>query len=272
MMRRTNSQANSGVSASIVGARRRMTGLRKEKDACEFEATLLAMAGHDLRQPLQIIQNVHDRLGDDARTRSELHLLDLGQCAIDRLIEQLNQLVNAVRLREHARRIQLSPVDLRSLLREAYRENEWAALQKGLQVRLVPTASWVMSDAFLLGAVLRNLISNAIKYTEPGGRILLGCRRFQDSVRIDVLDTGIGISAEQMPKIFEAFARLDSTPSEGLGIGLFIVWQAIAMLGHRVDVSSVVSRGTRFSILARRACRPSAKVKRSSNAPCGSDA
>jgi two-component system, OmpR family, phosphate regulon sensor histidine kinase PhoR len=213
---------------------------------------LLAMAGHDLRQPLQIIQSVHDRLGDSARTMSELHLLQLGRSAIDRLTEQLDQLLDALRLHEHSRGVQIVPVELGTLLREVYEESEWAALQKGVQIRLVPTTSSIMSDTVLLGAVLRNLVSNAIKFTKPGGRVLLGCRHVCDSIRIDIVDTGVGISAEQIPKIFEAFARLDSTQSDGLGIGLFIVRRAIAMLEHRVDLSSVVSRGTRFSIIARR--------------------
>jgi two-component system phosphate regulon sensor histidine kinase PhoR len=223
-----------------------------ETDACEFAGTLLAMAGHDLRQPLQIIKNVHDRLDDGARTRSERHLLKMGQSAIDQLTEQLDQLLDALRLHEHARRVQLVPVNLGTVLREVYRESEWAALQKGVHIRLVPTTSSIMSDAVLLAAVLRNLISNAIKFTEPGGRVLLGCRRVRDDIRIDVFDAGAGMAAEQIPKIFEAFARLDSARSDGLGIGLFIVRRAIGMLGHPVDISSVVSRGTRFSILARR--------------------
>jgi two-component system, OmpR family, phosphate regulon sensor histidine kinase PhoR len=252
-MRTTSSQAKAATSGSALKPGQRLTRLPKENDGCEFEATLLAMAGHDLRQPLQIIQNVHDRLSDDARTASELRLLELGRDAIDRLTRQLDQLLEALRLREHARHIQRSPVALGPLLREACRETEWAAQKKGIRIRLVPTASQVMSDVFLLSAALRNLIGNAIKYTEPGGQILLGCRRFQDSVRIDVLDTGVGISDEHMPKIFEAFTRLDATQGDGLGVGLFIVRQAIAILGHRVEVSSVVSRGTRFSILARRA-------------------
>src|SRR5258708_9036500 len=179
-----------------------MTG--PPKDDCEFETLLLAMAGHDLRQPLQIIQNVHDHLGGDVGTRAELRLLRLGQSAIDRLTEQLDQLLNDLRLREHAKPIQLSPVDLWPLLHDVYRENEWTALQKGIRIRLVSTASRVMSDAFLLSAVLRNLLSNAIKYTEPGGQILLGCRHFQDCIRVDVFDTGIGISDEDMSKIFDA--------------------------------------------------------------------
>jgi len=65
-------------------------------------------------------------------------------------------------------------------------------------------------------------------------------------VRIDVCDTGIGIAGEQLSKIFDAFTRLDSTRCDGLGVGLFIVRRAIEVLGHRIDVSSVASRGSRF--------------------------
>jgi two-component system, OmpR family, phosphate regulon sensor histidine kinase PhoR len=234
----------------------------EKTDHCEFELLLLAMACHDFRQPLQIIQYAHDRLGDGARTRSDFHLLRQSQRAIDRLAEQLDQLLDALRLRVHANGAQKAPVELGMILHEIYKENEWAALQKGVQLRMVPTTSSVISDSVLLGAALRNLIGNAIKFTPPGGRVLFGCRHAGDDIRIDVLDTGIGISEEQIPKIFEAFARLDSAQADGLGIGLFIVRHAIATLGHRMDLSSIVSRGTRFSILARRACGSSTCMSR----------
>jgi signal transduction histidine kinase len=132
-------------------------------------------------------------------------------------------------------------------------ENEVAAQKKGLDVRTAPTSATIESDALLLGTVLRNLVSNAVKYTQPGGRILLGCRHTGQSVRIDVYDTGIGISGDQMPRMFEAFTRLDPARCDGLGIGLFIVRQAIGILGHRIDVASTPCRGSRFSIFASRA-------------------
>jgi hypothetical protein len=103
-----------------------------------------------------------------------------------------------------------------------------------------------MSNAVLLNGILRNLVSNAIKYTEPKGRILIGCRRSGQNVRIDVCDTGIGITSEQLSRLFEAFTRLDSTRCDGLGVGLFIVRRAIEVLGHRIDVCSAASRGPRF--------------------------
>lgn len=252
-MRGTSSRPGAIDGASSFSSVQGATASPNAQNGCEFETTLLAMAGHDLRQPLQIIQHVRERLEDGIRTRSELRLLKMCQGAIDQLTGQLDQLLSALRVREHGRHVQLSPVNLEALMQEARREYELAALQKGLKIRVVPTRSWIVSDALLLGAALRNLLGNAIKYTEPGGRILLGCRHFQNSLRIDVIDTGIGISEKHMSEIFEAFTRFDATQGEGLGIGLFIVRQAIAVLGHRVDVSSVAGRGTRFSIFAKRA-------------------
>jgi two-component system phosphate regulon sensor histidine kinase PhoR len=149
--------------------------------------------------------------------------------------------------------MKLSPVCLEPLLRQACDENEETALQKDIEIRTVWTSASVISDALLLGTVLRNLISNAVKYTQPGGRILVGCRHCGQDTRIHVIDTGSGIAEEHKPKIFDAFTRLDPARRDGLGIGLFIVRQAIGMLGHRVEVSSVACRGSRFSIFARRA-------------------
>jgi two-component system, OmpR family, phosphate regulon sensor histidine kinase PhoR len=131
--------------------------------------------------------------------------------------------------------------------------NEVAAVRRGVSVRAVPTGATIESDALLLDAVLRNLVSNAIKYTEPGGRILVGCRHNSLNVRIDVYDTGIGITRDEIGRMFEAFIGLDPARQDGLGTGLFIVRQALAILGHRMDVASIPFRGSRFSIFANQA-------------------
>jgi len=229
-----------------------MAGRADPQRTTDFQAVVLAMAGHDLRQPLQIIQGSHDLLGIGVRTKSEQRLLQRGQHAIKQLNGLLDQLLGAVRLYEHSKEAKLSPVALEPLFRQACHENAEGALQKGIEIRVCPTGASVMSNAVLLNGIVRNLVSNAIKYTEPNGRILIGCRRLGQNVRIDVCDTGIGIAGEQLSRIFEAFTRLDSTRCAGLGVGLFIVRRAIEVLGHRIDVSSVVSRGSRFSIFATR--------------------
>lgn len=109
-----------------------------------------------------------------------------------------------------------------------------------------------MSHAVLLDGVLHNLARNAVKHTMPEGRILMGRRQGGD-LRIDIYDTDIGMAPEHLPRIFEAFQRRDSTHDDGLGIGLFVVRRTVAAIGHRIEVSSILSRGSRFSIVARAA-------------------
>jgi two-component system phosphate regulon sensor histidine kinase PhoR len=235
-----------GEQPAVLGVR----GRADPQQAIDFQAALLAMAGHDLRQPLQIIQSSHELLGIGVRTESEQYLLQTGQHAIDRLNGQLDELLGALHLCEQSREARLSPVALEPLFRQAQYDNEERASKKGVEIRVCSTSASVLSNAVLLNGILRNLVSNAIKYSEPKGRVLIGCRRSRDNVRIDVCDTGIGISAEQVSRIFEAFTRLDPKRCDGLGVGLFIVRRAIEVLGHRIDVSSVASRGSRFSIIA----------------------
>jgi two-component system phosphate regulon sensor histidine kinase PhoR len=227
-----------------------MNSTEQPQGTCTFEAVLLAIAGHDLRQFLQVIQVSHDLLGRELRSTSELRHLRSSQRALDLLNEQLSQLLTALRMQLHAKAAKLEPVRVRLLLKQACQENEAAAQRKGINLRVVSSSALIMSDSLLLGAALRNLVSNAIKYTKAGGRIIVGCRRRGPGVRIDVCDTGIGISGEQMPKIFEAFTRLDTERNDSLGIGLFIVRHAVGLLGHRIEVASTPERGSRFSIFA----------------------
>jgi two-component system phosphate regulon sensor histidine kinase PhoR len=227
-----------------------MTAAAKRDLPSDFEAMLLIIAAHDLGQPLQVIQNAYDILGLTARTAPELELLRISQIAINRLKEQLHQLQTAMRLRERTTGMNLEPLRVDRLLQRALRDNEDTAVKHSIVVRTVRTNASIVSDDLLLGAILRNLVSNAVKYTQPGGRILLGCRRCGADIRIDVYDTGIGISHEEAPRIFEAFVRLDALQRDGLGIGLFLVRQAIELLGHRIEFSSTPCRGSRFSIFA----------------------
>lgn len=186
--RDANFRATAGAPASWS-----LTAVARQQSAANFEAVLLAIAGHDLRQQLQVIQGAHERLKLGIRTSSELQYLRHGQNALDRLNEQLQQILTALRVREGAQRFELNPLCVHQVLRQACRENELGALSKGVSFHMVSSGATIVSDSLLLGAALRNLVSNAIKYTQSGGRILLGCRHFSSEIRIDVYDTGIGI-------------------------------------------------------------------------------
>jgi two-component system phosphate regulon sensor histidine kinase PhoR len=220
--------------------------------ASDFQAALLGMAGHDLRQPLQVIQRAYEVLRTAGVEKSQQAWLDHGEQAISRLSEQLDRLLGAFRLYEYTKTMELSSVALEPLFHRVCEENEHAALRRGIDLRVCATKARVCSNSVLLGCILGNLITNAIKYTELGGRILIGGRRCGSQVRIDVHDTGIGIAPERLSRIFDAFERCDSSRREGLGIGLFVVRRALDVLGHRIEVRSAVGRGSRFSIIARR--------------------
>ena len=221
--------------------------------ASDFQAALLGMAGHDLRQPLQIIQSAYEWLGSRVADTSEKVRLERGERAIARLADQLDRLVSALRLYEHTQKMEIAPVALASLFWRIANENENDAQKNCIDLRVHQTREVIVSNPVLFEGVLRNLVRNAVKYTEPGGRILMGCRHIKDEIRVDVYDTGVGIAPEYLPQIFEAFQRLDSTRTDGLGIGLFVVRRAIQLLGHRVEVRSQVERGSRFSVFARAA-------------------
>lgn len=221
--------------------------------ASDFQAALLGMAGHDLRQPLQIIQSAYEWLGSRVAHTSEKARLERGERAIARLTDQLDRLVSALRLYEHTQKMEIAPVALGPLFRRIANENENDAQESGIELRVHRTRAVMMSNPVLFEGILRNLVRNAVKYTAPAGRILIGCRRIKDEIRVDVYDTGVGIAPEYLPQIFEAFQRLDSARGDGLGIGLFVVRRAVQLLGHRVEVSSQVGCGSRFSVFARAA-------------------
>lgn len=220
-------------------------------DWSSFCATLLAMAAHDLRQPLQVLVGMHSWLDHRLTGDSEREYLRRGGLAIARLTDQIDYLTDALRLYGRSSSVALVCVPLAPIFAELLRDNIDAARSGGIELRLCRTSIAVMSDPALLPAALRNVVQNALKYTPPGNRVLVGCRRRGDEVSIEVHDGGIGIPAAQLSRLFEAFHRLDATRSRGLGLGLYIVKEIADLLGHRIDVRSEIGRGSCFALWAR---------------------
>ena len=223
---------------------------RRLQQANDFHGVLLAMAGHDLRQPLQSIVGAYDWLARRLGGSSELEHLRRGRLALAQLTDQLDLLIEALRMHEHSLEIQPTPVVLGPLLVRLCRESKDIAEREDLTLHAYPTRAVAMSDAVLLQGILRNLIRNAVKYTGPGGRVVVGCRRRGTLLKIEVHDNGIGIPPDKLSEIFEAFRRLDSTRADGLGLGLFVVRRAVQLLGHEIEVRSEIGRGSCFSVWA----------------------
>ena len=183
---------------------------RQLQQANDFHGVLLAMAGHDLRQPLQSIVGAYDWLARRLGSSSEQEYLRRGRLAIAQLTDQFDLLIEALRMHEHSVDIQPTPVVLGPILVRLCRESKDIAEHEDLTLRANPTRAVAMSDAVLLQGILRNLIRNAVKYTGPGGQVVVGCRRRGTLLKIEVHDNGIGIPPDKLSEIFEAFRRLDS--------------------------------------------------------------
>lgn len=210
----------------------------------------LAAASHDLRQPLQAANLFLAALksqGLNGQQRETVQNIDMALRATNDLLDALLDIsrLDAGVLQPHPVPFRLQPV-IDQLAVEFAEE----AAQKKLALRVAPTPLSVRSDPRLLERLLRNLISNALRYTEKGG-VLIGVRRRGAQAQIEIWDTGIGIPAAEMRRIFDEFFQIGNPERDrrrGLGLGLAIVERIGRLLDHPVTVHSVEGRGSVFAI------------------------
>lgn len=235
------------------------------EDANRTKSQLLAAASHDLRQPLHALGLYIAALAARASSAEWRPLVASVQRAVAALEEQFEQLLDLSRLEAGAmspapRRLALGPLLARIVADQAPQVQA-----KGLALRAAATRLAVRSDPALLERMLRNLVANAIRYTDGGG-VLVGARRRGGSVAIEVVDTGRGIAPEHRGRIFEEFYQVRGAGGPrahaGMGLGLAIVRRLAALLGHRVEVDSRVGRGSRFAVVAPRAHPDAARAGR----------
>ncbi|RBP02023.1 phospho-acceptor domain-containing protein [Roseiarcus fermentans] len=217
--------------------------------AYQAKSRFLAAASHDLRQPVQslvLLMALVEQQTANPEARSTLVMM---RKALDALKSLLTSILDVSRL-DAGVEAQPEPVDLAAMLRRLALEYRPKADEVGLVLRVAAPDWWATADPALLERAIRNLIDNAIRYTRTGG-VLLGLRRRNGRVRIDVVDTGIGIPRERQADIFEEFVQLNNPgrdPGRGLGLGLAIVARIAKLLGVAVELHSNVGRGSRFSL------------------------
>jgi len=214
------------------------------------KSRFLAAASHDLRQPLHALNLFV------AQLRLETDRTEQGRLAarIDTAVANMNELFNALldisKLDAGALKPSISQFPIDSVVTRIASTFAATAHEKGLRLRVVRSSAWVRSDAILLERILLNLVSNAIRYTPEGG-VVVGCRRAGDRLRIAVCDSGFGIPADQQRNVFGEFFQLAADGRdrrEGLGLGLAIVERLGALLEHPISVSSMVGKGSCFSV------------------------
>jgi signal transduction histidine kinase/CheY-like chemotaxis protein len=250
----------------------RLQDARREAEAANLAKTrFLAAASHDLRQPMQALSmyaSVLEGRTTDAPGQRVVGGIQLSVKTLERLFDSL---LDISKIESGVVKPCVASFPLMPLIEQVVEAERPLAAQKGLALRAVRTSVWVESDPALLERMLKNLVTNAIRYTERG-RIVVGCRRAgAQHLRLEVLDTGIGIAAEEHERIFDDYYQIDGRSGQGLGLGLPIVKSLGDLLGHAVQVRSAPGRGSIFSIelgltarLAAPSVAPSVQVERAS--------
>ena len=214
------------------------------------KSRFLAVASHDLRQPLQtlvLLQGLLCKAVEGEKARNLLVRLDE---TLEAMSGMLNTMLDINQIEAGIVRAENVDFAFNELLIRLRDEFTYTARAQGLTLRLVPCSCWIRSDPALLEQIIRNLLSNALKYTRRG-RVLLGCRRRGDTVGIEIWDTGVGIPESELDAIFGEYHQLDNAARErsrGLGLGLSIVQRLGNLLGHTIRVRSRRGIGSVFAV------------------------
>ncbi len=227
-------------------------------DAAKLEAEranraksrFLAAASHDLRQPLQTIAFVQGLLARTVQGEKAQNLVKRLDDTVQAMSGMLNALLDINQIEAGGVKADIVSYQLNDLFDRLRDEFSYHAKAKSLVLRVVPCGQSVHTDPRLLEQVIRNLLTNAIKYTRSG-KVLLGCRRREGALSIEIWDTGIGIPDSELQTIFEEYHQLDNEArqrSRGLGLGLAIVQRLVTLLGYKVHVRSKLGKGSVFAI------------------------
>ena len=221
------------------------------EDANISKTRFLAAASHDILQPLNAARLYVTSLVERQSGGEVARLVENIDDSLESIEEILGALLDISRLDAGVLTPQMSCFKMADLMRSLEIEFAPVARAKGLQLTFVPCSLPVQSDRLLLRRLLQNFISNAVKYT-PRGRVLVGCRRHGQSLRIAVYDTGVGIPVLKRGEIFKEFHRLEQGAriARGLGLGLSIVERLARVLNHGIALDANASGGSVFSVTA----------------------
>ncbi|MGQ9365000.1 PAS domain-containing hybrid sensor histidine kinase/response regulator [Azospirillum sp. ST 5-10] len=245
---------NGGRFEAVVTSVSDITAIKAmERDlnvALDAKERFMASASHDLRQPVQALTLFSDLLLKERLPAKARRFAEQLRDSVGALGSMLDCLLDISRLEAGLVTPVIARVDLHGLMSRLQAEFEPLAASSGLRLRCVPTRAALDSDGALLERVLRNLLSNALRYTRSG-RVLFGTRRHRGRLRLEVWDTGIGIAENQIDRIFQDFYQVGNLARdrrEGLGMGLSIAKRLIAMLGGTMDVRSTLGKGSCFAV------------------------
>lgn len=242
--------------------------LRIKKEEAERashdKSRFLAVASHDLRQPLHALGLYVAELQRKVAGADQQHLVGQIEHSIEALSTLLNALLDISKLDAGVVVPQIQACDVNAVLERVKADYQMLASIKNIKLIVSPFDGFITSDPMLLERILMNLVSNAVRYTYPNGCVMVACRRRGRFLRIEVRDNGVGISRIDQENIFREFFQLTQPQldaNKGLGLGLSIVDRLVRLLGHRIELRSVLGKGSVFALevpLAPTVSKPSA--------------
>ena len=241
------------------------------KQSEAFRRQYLGNVAHELKTPIFNIQGYISTLLDGGLEDELINrkYLERAEKSIDRLINIVNDLDTINKLENDMNRLKMERFDIVALTKEITEQLEIEASKRKITISVkgadsLPSPFQVMADKHFTGQVLVNLIINSINYGKEGGTTRIRFRDMLDKILIEVEDTGVGISKEDMPRIFERFYRVDKGRSReqgGTGLGLAIVKHIIEAHGERITVRSELGKGTTFAFPLKKADATTAATK-----------
>jgi signal transduction histidine kinase/FixJ family two-component response regulator len=232
---------------------------REAEQANQVKSRFLAAASHDLRQPLSSAFLFLESLNDRELSAANLSYVRKAKIALSSLNDLLRSLLDITKLEIGGIEPRIFNFCINDVLVKISAEYSHIAVGAGLEFRCASSSAVVRSDPRLLESVIRNYVSNAIRYT-ASGKVLIGCRRRTEGLEVAVCDTGIGIPHSELENIFQPYQQCNSKSSRlaeaGMGLGLSIVQRIVTLLGAERHVQSVQSRGSVFSVIVPYGRRP----------------
>jgi two-component system, sensor histidine kinase len=226
--------------------------------ANQVKSRFLAAASHDLRQPLSSAFLFLESLDDQELSSSNRDFVRKAKIALSSVNDLLRSLLDITKLEVGGIKPGICNFRVEDVLTKIFSEYTHVAVGAGLGFRCISSSAVVRTDPRLLESVLRNFVSNAIRYT-PAGKVLVGCRRRKQGLEIAVHDTGIGIPQSELENIFQAYHQCESATGRretGMGLGLSIVQRIVTLLRVERYVRSVQGRGSVFSVIVPYGRRP----------------
>lgn len=249
--------------APIIGTREEWKGvvlvfhdITEIKKLEQMRKDFVANVSHELKTPMTSIKGFSETLLDGAMEDKEMreYFLNIILKETDRLQSLINDLLDLSNIEQVSFKLNISEVDLKNVLEEVTVMIQGKAEKKEIEIKTIFEAEHpvIEGDLYRIKQIFINLINNALTYTRDHGKVKIECIDLRDTYKVNISDTGVGISKDQIPRIFERFYRVDkarSRHSGGTGLGLAIVKHIVEAHSGKIYVYSEINKGTTFSVI-----------------------